>query len=106
MKNLRSISYLLSVAALGLLLSSCAMFSGHETPGQYVDDTTITSKVKAQIFDDPTLKVLRVNVETMKGVVQLSGFVDSKQSGAKAVAIARKIRGVVSVKDDLLVKTR
>ena len=80
------------------------MFSGRETTGQYVDDTTITTKVKSQIFDDPALKVLQVNVETMKGVVQLSGFVDSKQSGAKAVSIARQVKGVVSVKDDLVVK--
>jgi osmotically-inducible protein OsmY len=80
------------------------MFSGNETAGQYVDDTTITTKVKAQIFDDPTLKVLQVNVETMKGVVQLSGFVDSNQSKIKAVSIARKVRGVLSVKDDLVVR--
>lgn len=104
MKNRRSISYFIAVAALGLFLGACSMFSGNETSGQYVDDTTITTKVKAQIFDDPTLKVLQVNVETMKGVVQLSGFVDSKQSKAKAVAIARQVRGVVSVKDDLVVK--
>jgi len=104
MNNLRSISYFVAVAVLGLSLGACAMFSGRETTGQYVDDTTITTKVKAQIFDDPTLKVLQVNVETMKGVVQLSGFVDSKQSEARAVSIARQVKGVVSVKDDLVVK--
>ena len=104
MKNRGTIPYFIAVCVLGLTLGACSMFSGHETSGQYVDDTTITTKVKAQIFDDPTLKVLQVNVETMKGVVQLSGFVDSKQSGAKAVAIARQVRGVVSVKDDLVVR--
>jgi osmotically-inducible protein OsmY len=96
--------YFLSVVLLGLSLGACSMFSGQETAGQYVDDTTITTIVKAQIFDDPALKVLLVNVETMKGVVQLSGFVESKQSGAKAVSIARQVKGVVSVKDDLVVK--
>jgi len=104
MKNKRSISYFLAIGLLGLFLISCSLFSGSETSGQYIDDTTITTKVKSQIFDDPNLKVLQVNVETMKGVVQLSGFVDSKQSEAKAVAIARKVRGVVSVKDDLVVR--
>lgn len=104
MNNLRSIPYFIAVSVLGLSLGACAMFSGRESSGQYVDDTTITTKVKAQIFDDPALKVLQVNVETMKGVVQLSGFVDSKQSEAKAVSIAQKVRGVVSVKDDLVVK--
>ncbi|MFA6280026.1 MAG: BON domain-containing protein [Bdellovibrionales bacterium] len=104
MKNLRSISYFMAVGVLGLALGACSMFSGHETSGQYVDDTTITTKVKAQIFDDPSLKVLQVNVETMKGVVQLSGFVDSRQNEAKAVSIAQKVRGVVSVKDDLVVR--
>jgi osmotically-inducible protein OsmY len=93
-----------AIAVVVLSFTSCAMFSGRETSGQYVDDTTITTKIKAQIFDDPTLKVLQVNVETMKGVVQLSGFVDSKQSQTKAVNIARQIRGVKSVKDDLVVR--
>lgn len=104
MKSLRSISYLIAVCVLCLSFGACAMFSGRETTGQYVDDTTITTKVKAQIFDDPALKVLQVNVETMKGVVQLSGFVDSKQSETKAVSIARNVKGVVSVKNDLVVK--
>ncbi len=104
MKNLRSFSSFLVIGILGLSLGACAMFSGRETTGQYVDDTTITTKVKAQIFDDPALKVLQVNVETMKGVVQLSGFVDSKQSAGKAISIARQVKGVVSVKDDLVVR--
>ena len=104
MQSKRSIASLLEMCAVVLLLGACAMFSGRETTGQYVDDATITTKVKSQIFDDPSLKVLQVNVETMKGVVQLSGFVDSHQSKTKAVTIARQVRGVVSVKDDLVVK--
>jgi len=104
MKKPRSLFNLIAVTVLCLSLGACAMFSGHETSGQYVDDTTITTKVKAQILDDPTLKVLQVNVETMKGVVQLSGFVDTKQNKARAVSIARQVRGVVSVKDDLVVR--
>ncbi len=95
---------LLAVALLTICLTSCAMFEGRETAGQYVDDTTITSKVKADILDDPSLKVLQINVETMQGVVQLSGFVDSQSSDARAVAIADRVHGVRSVKDDLVVR--
>ena len=90
--------------ALIALFASCAMFNGRETPGQYVDDSTITSKVKADILGDPTLKVLQVNVETMQGVVQLSGFVDSDTSETKAVDIARHVYGVKLVKDDLIIR--
>lgn len=104
MRTRHILSRFLAIGILGLSLGACAMISGRETAGQYVDDTTITTKVKAQIFDDPALKVLQVNVETMKGVVQLSGFVDSRQNEAKAVAIARQVKGVVSVKNDLIVK--
>lgn len=93
----------ISAFALIALLVSCSMISGAETPGQYVDDTAITSKVKAGIFEEPSLKVLQINVETMKGVVQLSGFVDSRQSQIKAVDIAKKVKGVTSVKDNLIV---
>jgi osmotically-inducible protein OsmY len=85
-------------------LAACAMVSGRETPGQYVDDATITNTIKAKIIGEPKLKVLQINVETMQGVVQLSGFVDSQKSEARAVEIARRVRGVTSVKDDLVVR--
>ena len=94
----------LALAMLAVLLTGCAMFSGRESAGEYVDDATITSKVKADILGDPALKVLQVNVETMQGVVQLSGFVDSQRSETKAVDLARRVHGVKSVKDDLVVR--
>ncbi|MDD3182564.1 MAG: BON domain-containing protein [Alphaproteobacteria bacterium] len=93
----------MAVMAIVFFLLGCAMVSGRETVGQYVDDTTITSKVKAGILADPALKSLQVNVETMQGVVQLSGFVDSSSSATRAVKIARRVEGVKSVKDNLLV---
>lgn len=104
MKNFSPFTKFLAVSAVVLSIAACSMFSGRETPGQYVDDTAITSKVKADILGDSTLKVLQINVETMQGVVQLSGFVDSTKSEAKAVDIARKVNGVKSVKDTLIVK--
>ena len=104
MKNAHQLTNkFLAAFALVALLASCALFSGRETTGQYVDDTTITSKVKAEILGDPDLKVLQINVETMQGVVQLSGFVDSRQSQIKADNIARRVEGVKSVKDNLVV---
>jgi len=103
MKNRTLLAKTLSACTLLALLASCAMISGNETPGQYVDDTTITSKVKAEILGDPNLKVLQINVETMQGVVQLSGFVDSRKSEKRAVDIARHVEGVTSVKDSLII---
>jgi len=82
----------------------CAATDQRESSGEYVDDTVITSKVKAGIFDEPALKTLQIQVKTFKGEVQLSGFVDSAQSVAKAGEIARSVEGVKAVKNDLIVK--
>jgi osmotically-inducible protein OsmY len=69
-----------------------------------VDDAVITTKVKAAIFNEPNLKSAEVNVETYKGVVQLSGFVSSSTSAARATELARGVKGVVSVRNDLRLK--
>ncbi len=90
-----------------LLLASflgCASTSKQEGTGEYVDDTVITTKVKTAIFNDPNLKSSEINVETFKGVVQLSGFVSSRADINRAVEIARGIAGVKSVKNDMRVK--
>jgi osmotically-inducible protein OsmY len=92
-------SALLLTAALG-----CASTAKQEGTGEYVDDTVITTKVKAAIFNEPTLKSAEINVETFKGVVQLSGFVSSKVAENKAVEVARTVAGVKSVKDDMRLK--
>ena len=72
--------------------------------GEYVDDAVITTKVKAAIFEDKTVKSTEVNVETYKGVVQLSGFVSSQAAMNQAVEVARKVNGVKSVKNDMRLK--
>ena len=78
---------------------------GHqESTGEYVDDTAITTKVKSAIFNEPSLKVFQIKVETYKSVVQLSGFVDSSATMDKASDLARAIPGVRSVKNDMRVK--
>lgn len=78
--------------------------SKHENTGEYIDDTVLTSKVKTAIFNDPMLKVLQIKVETSKGVVQLSGFVDSPEAAARAVEVARSVEGVKAVENNMFVK--
>lgn len=89
-----------------LLLSfvGCASTPQKEGTGEYVDDAVITTKVKAAIFNEPTLKSAEINVETFKGVVQMSGFVSSNADIDKAASLARSVKGVVSVKNDMRLK--
>ena len=89
-----------------LLLSflGCASTATKEGTGEYIDDSVITAKVKAEILGEPSLKSSEINVETFKGVVQLSGFVNSQADINKAVEIARTVKGVTSVKNSMLVK--
>lgn len=91
-------------AILLAVLFGCASTAKHEGTGEYVDDTVITTKVKAAIFHEPTLKSAEINVETFKGRVQLGGFVNSQSDINKAVEIARRVEGVTSVKNDMRVK--
>ena len=85
-------------------LVSCAGSNTRQSTGQFVDDSTITAKVKAAIFEEDTLKSTQITVVTYKGVVQLSGFVNSSKSVNKAGQIAQNVDGVKSVKNDLVVK--
>ena len=92
------------IAASMLFAAGCASTSTQESTGEYIDDTTITTKVKTAIFDDPSLKVFQINVETYKSVVQLSGFVRTNAEVSKAGSLARSVKGVVSVKNDILLR--
>jgi osmotically-inducible protein OsmY len=92
---------------LAIVLASawgCGSTSKTEGTGEYVDDSVITAKVKSAILSDSSLKVNEINVETFKGVVQLSGFVRSQTDTDKAVQVARGVAGVKSVKNDMRVK--
>jgi len=89
------------LAALLMSMLGCAGTSTKEGPGEYVDDSVITTKVKAAIFNDPSLKVFQINVETFKGTVQLSGFVNNQTSINRAVEVARGVGGVQSVRNDM-----
>ncbi len=90
--------------ALVTFIAGCAGTSKRESTGEYIDDSTITTKVKTEIFKDPMLKVLQINVESYKGEVQLSGFVDSRQAAEKAEYVAAEVDGVKAVKNNLVVK--
>jgi len=85
-----------TVSALG-----CATQSEPQSPGAYLGDSWITTKVKSAILNEPSLKVTQINVETYEGVVQLSGFVDNAASRTKAAEIARSVQGVKTVKNNL-----
>ena len=91
-------------AVLLASLLGCASTPKQEGTGEYFDDTVITTKVKAAVFSEPSLKSAEINVETFKGVVQLSGFVSSRTAINKAVEVARSVNGVKSVKNDMRVK--
>ena len=85
-------------------LAACGSTRTHESTGQYVDDSVITTKVKTLLAEDNFLKSFKISVETYKGTVQLSGFVNSQNAVDKAGEIARSVEGVKSVKNNLILK--
>jgi osmotically-inducible protein OsmY len=98
----RLIAFFLAIAFVSVL--GCAGNAKQESTGEYVTDSWITTKVKASLVEDSMVKATEVNVETFKGVVQLSGFVSSDAAKRQAVIVARNIKGVTSVKDDMRIK--
>lgn len=99
-----SILVLVAAAVAFTGLAGCAATATQRSTGQYVDDTATTAKVKAAIFNDATLKLTEINVETFKGVVQLSGFVNSAADIQRAVTVVQGVSGVRSVKNDMRIK--
>ena len=97
------ISYFVLLMLIATFIA-CASTRKHESTGQYIDNSVITTKVKSQLANDDFLKSFQISVETFKGVVQLSGFVDSQAAADKAAQIARNVEGVKSVKNNLVVK--
>ena len=97
------IRYLLVLMLMATFVSG-ASTPKQESTGEYVDDSVITTKVKALLAEDDFLKSFKISVETYKGTVQLSGFVNSQQAVDKAGQIVRGVKGVRSVRNDLIVK--
>jgi len=104
MKQLNSILTAVFLAVSMGSFVGCASTATQEGTGEYFDDAWITTKVKAALVDDPLTKAYQINVETFKGVVQLSGFVATQAEANKAAELARGIKGVTSVKNDLRLK--
>ena len=104
MKNEYSFIRCFVVFILIASIMSCGSTSKQESTGEYVDNSVITAKIKGILLKDEILKAFQISVETYKGTVQLSGFVDSQQSVDRAVQIARSVTGVKSVQNNLIVK--
>ncbi len=103
MKPARRLAAALAATCVAVL-SACAPTPTKEGTGEYIDDSVITSKVKAAFAADPEVKATEVKVETFKGEVQLSGFVNSRESAQRAVELARQVKGVKGVKNDTVIK--
>ena len=103
MNTFKGMSTFLAAIAM-MFMVGCASTAKKESTGEYVDDTVITTKVKAKMLEEPGLKSAEINVETFKGVVQLSGFVSSQANINRAAELARSVKGVTSVKNDMRVK--
>lgn len=95
---------LLAAALATLLLTACAATPKQESTGEYLDDTAITTRVKAAFVADKQVSAMAINVETFKGTVQLSGFANSMQERDQAVEVARSVSGVKAVKNDIRLK--
>jgi len=104
MKKRNIVIHCLVLLMLIATFSACASTRTHESAGEYVDDSVITTKVKALLAVDDFLKLFQISVETYKGIVQLSGFVSSKKAVDKADKIVRSVKGIKSVKNNLIVK--
>jgi osmotically-inducible protein OsmY len=103
MNKFTRVSVLFAAVAL-TALAGCASTAKHESTGQYIDDSAITTSVKAAIFNEPGLKSAEINVETFKGRVQLSGFVSSRANSDRATQVAQAVNGVTSVANDMRIK--
>lgn len=95
----------LILSALLLALTACAQTSTSKSTGEYIDDATISTRVKARLIEDDQVKAREVNVETYRGVVQLSGFVATEAEAQRAVESARSVPGVQAVKNDIRIKS-
>lgn len=95
---------LLLALGLGPLMTGCALTSGQSTVGQYVDDATITTRVKTRMAKDPAVSAMRINVDTLNGVVQLSGFATSETERANAERLVREVPDVKSVRNNIVVR--
>jgi osmotically-inducible protein OsmY len=103
-KLLSSVILVAAAATAVLSLSGCAVARDQQTVGSYIDDATVTTRVKAKFAESPVVSAMAINVETLKGVVQLSGFAKSTDERAMAEKLARETSGVQAVRNDIVVR--
>ncbi|MGA3083774.1 MAG: BON domain-containing protein [Thermodesulfobacteriota bacterium] len=104
MKKRNIVIHCLVLLMLITTFVACASTPTRESSGEYVDDSVITTKVKSLLAADDFLKSFQIGVETFKGIVQLSGSVNSQKAIDKAIEIVSSVKGVKSIKNDLIVK--
>jgi hyperosmotically inducible periplasmic protein len=104
MKKPIYVAVIAAFAAVTVLSTGCAVMRDQETVGAYVDDTTVTTRVKARFVEDPTVDAASISVETLKGTVQLSGFAKSAAEKTRAESIARGVPGVKSVQNSISIR--
>jgi hypothetical protein len=104
MKKRNMVIHCLVLVMLIATFTACASSRTQESTGEYIDDSVITTKVKSLLAKDDFLKSFHISVETFQGIVQLSGFVNSQQAVNKADEITRSVKGVKSIKNNLIVK--
>lgn len=104
MKIVRDLAAVLMIVFIAGAVVGCAGNKQTDSTGEYVDDTVVSSKVRAQIIGDDQLSIFDIDVETFKGDVQLSGFVDSEELKTRAGMLARNVEGVKAVHNNLVVK--
>lgn len=105
--TVRSITLVCAISALAamtVLTTGCAVVRGQETTGAYIDDAGITTAVKAKMVEDKTVSASSISVETLNGTVQLSGFAKSTAEKAQAESLARGVKNVRSVRNDIVVR--
>ena len=101
---IKRITLAAAIAVSALYLTGCAVARDQQTVGSYIDDTTITTQVKARFAEDKTVSAMSIKVETLKGVVQLAGFAKSSDESSRAEAIAQGVKGVSRVTNDIIIK--
>ena len=106
MRSRRSRIFFASLLLSAALLVACAPTPTRESPGEWLDDSTITAKVKAKFLTDPVVSFFAISVETFRGVVILSGFVNTEQQRDRAVALSKEVPGVKEVQSALVIKPK
>ena len=105
MMNRRSMLRAAAAVAILPLAAACAPSSKRQSAGEYIDDASITTRVKAKLAEDRDVRARDVNVETYQGVVQLSGFVGTAAESRRAEALTREVKGVKSIRNDIRIKS-